>query len=88
MLLWNGGRGRGGRQKWEVENHWLEKLEKQIIQKYIFIKKSFQVYFAGDVHSAKESVVTLIRGLGFVPVDRGGLRSGKLERSYENQGTI
>ena len=50
--------------------------------KTLFSKQSFQVYFAGDVHSAKESVVTLIRGLGFVPVDRGGLRSGKLAHSY------
>lgn len=37
----------------------------------------FKVYYAGDVHSAKEQVLALIRGLGFTPVDRGGLRSAR-----------
>ncbi len=36
-----------------------------------------QVYYAGDVHSAKEQVQDLIRGLGFVAVDRGGLRAAR-----------
>lgn len=35
------------------------------------------MYYAGDVHAAKETVEELIRGLGFVPVDRGGLRAAR-----------
>jgi hypothetical protein len=36
-----------------------------------------QVYYAGNVHSAKSMVEDMIRSLGFVPIDRGGLRAAR-----------
>ena len=38
---------------------------------------SKEVFYAGDVHSAKEEVSNLIRTCGFTPVDRGSLRNAR-----------
>jgi len=41
------------------------------------IQGSKEVFYAGDVHSAKEEVSGLIRTLGFSPIDRGALRNAR-----------
>ena len=41
------------------------------------LQGSKEVFYAGDVHSAKEGVTALIRSLGFTPVDRGALRNAR-----------
>merc|ERR1711997_503107 len=41
------------------------------------IQGSKEVFYAGDVHAAKEEVAQLIRSLGFTPVDRGALRNSR-----------
>ena len=41
------------------------------------LQGSKEVFYAGDVHSAKEEVTALIRSLGFTPVDRGALRNAR-----------
>lgn len=41
------------------------------------IQGSKEVFYAGDVHAAKEEVHQLIRSLGFTPVDRGQLRNAR-----------
>jgi len=41
------------------------------------IQGSKEVFYAGDVHSAKEEVSALIRSLGFSPVDKGSLRNAR-----------
>jgi len=41
------------------------------------IQGSKEVFYAGDVHAAKEEVSYLIRSLGFTPVDRGALRNAR-----------
>lgn len=41
------------------------------------LQGSKEVYYAGDIHSAKEDVASLIRSLGFIPVDRGTLRAAR-----------
>ena len=45
---------------------------------YIITLQFFsKVYFAGDIHSAKEEVQALIRLMGFTPVDKGALRAAR-----------
>merc|ERR1711992_287782 len=41
------------------------------------LQGSKEVFYAGDVHSAKEEVSGLIRMLGFTPIDRGALRNAR-----------
>jgi len=41
------------------------------------LQGSKEVFYAGDVHSAKEEVNGLIRFLGFTPIDRGALRNAR-----------
>merc|ERR1711992_216738 len=41
------------------------------------LQGSKEVFYAGDVHSAKEEVSRLIRMLGFTPIDRGALRNAR-----------
>ena len=41
----------------------------------LYIQGSKEVFYAGDVHSAKEEVSGLIRTLGFSPIDRGVLQN-------------
>ena len=41
------------------------------------IQGSKEVFYAGDVHDAKEEVSNLIRSLGFTPIDRGALRNAR-----------
>merc|ERR1719219_72878 len=41
------------------------------------LQGSKEVFYAGDVHSAKEEVSGLIRTLGFTPIDRGALRNAR-----------
>merc|ERR1712193_245264 len=41
------------------------------------LQGSKEVFYAGDVHSAKEEVNVLIRFLGFTPIDRGALRNAR-----------
>ena len=43
----------------------------------LYIQGSKEVFYAGDVHSAKEEVSGLIRTLGFSPIDRGALRNAR-----------
>ena len=37
----------------------------------------FQVFYAGDIHAAKLKVNDLIRQMGYIPVDRGSIRSAR-----------
>jgi len=41
------------------------------------LQGSKEVFYAGDVHSAKEEVSGLIRMMGFTPIDRGALRNAR-----------
>merc|ERR1712241_109026 len=41
------------------------------------LQGSKEVFYAADVHSAKEGVTALIRSLGFTPVDRAALRNAR-----------
>merc|ERR1711978_830886 len=41
------------------------------------LQGSKEVFYAGDVHSAKEEVSGLNRMLGFTPIDRGALRNAR-----------
>ena len=41
------------------------------------LQGSKEVFYAGDVHAAKEEVSALIRSLGFTPVDKGALRNAR-----------
>ena len=53
---------------WTLHNSFFNKL---------YIQGSKEVFYAGDVHSAKEEVSGLIRTLGFSPIDRGALRNAR-----------
>jgi predicted dinucleotide-binding enzyme len=41
------------------------------------LQGSKEVFYAGDVHAAKEEVSGLIKSLGFSPVDKGNLRAAR-----------
>ena len=43
----------------------------------LFFLGTKEVLYAGDIQSAKEEVNTMIRYLGFTPVDRGSLRNAR-----------
>ena len=48
-----------------------------IIPYLISVPGSKEVFYAGDVYSAKDQVSNLIRSLGFSPVDKGSLRNAR-----------